>query len=362
VLASDSLILPANHGRLVSFPTTCSRPSDASARPDDNGRRSIGNRYDASEVGCLVVHGIIRCSRDPSAAGNLGVVGLDLWCPPAVAPELMAALVVRGGACPVGLVEQTLLAMEAAPPVPVFPRDFVDTAAGAAYWTGATADWILYRSCLEGGSGRVSPSVHRLPDGSAVDWSSLIAGAIGDTTALVRGSFGQLFKRCFPSFDEDEPREDSQRGPSLRRPRRPSRAPSVLVWMPPLPSERLVQHQSLCRSLLESLSLPALLLCHVVVSGEGTMMPGDTIFADERYRNRVSRRPLGRVTFGAFSHARGSVHGLAVCGAGRILETMIADRSFVRTESYPRSCRETRLAVFVGNTTPKYSGSLSFLF
>jgi hypothetical protein len=92
------------------------------------------------------------------------------------------------------------------------------------------------------------------------------------------------------------------------------------------------------------------------------MMPGDTIFAAHRDRKRVPRRPLGRVTSGAFSHGRGAVHGLAVCGAGRILETMIAATSFVRTEPFPGSGQETRLAVLLGNSTPKYAGSLSFLF
>lgn len=332
---SNAKVVQSNHGKMHSF------PSKDAAEPQGLG--------DA----CGVVHGVIHCPRDPELPCNWGSAGLDVWCHPRLASKLLVALVVHGGACPIGLVEQAHLALEAEPPVPVFPRDYVDTRAGMSYWTADASDWRLYRSCLEAGPGRVSVS----DNGPVkfVNWPLMISSS-ETATAVVRGAFGLPFEQCFPTTDPEPSRQLSS-----RRRRRPTRSPDALVHVPPLPRERMAEHQVLCQALLNSLSLPTLILCHVLVSGRGTVSAGDTIF--DFNSSPRSRRPLGRVTCGSFSPCRGAYHGLAVCGASRILETMLAARSFVRTDHalHPRG-RTSKLAVRIGNVSPKLMGSLSFLF
>lgn len=300
---------------------------------------------------------VIQCPRDPSLTCNYGCYGMDVFCPPFLARELWQALVTTGGACPIGLVEACHLALEACPPMPVFPRDFPDTGAGVEYWTGSSSEWKLYRSCLEAGSGRISRQSSKCL--GSVDWSTLVDKAeqnnapVQRATAVIRGSFGQPFLQLMQGA---VPNLDSSVSPRKRNRRKLTPADRLIILPPPSRNLK-ASYESTCHSLLQSLSLPAMILCHVVL-GKGTLTPGMLVLDGQE------KVQLGHITAGSFSHCRGTSHGLAICGAARLLQSMTTayNGSFVLGRC-PDGTRQCRLAVMVrGTQTISNSGSLSFLF
>lgn len=107
-----------------------------------------------------------------------------------------------------------------------------------------------------------------------------------------------------------------------RRRRRSTHNPTHCVLAPLLSKRQTTEHQAYLAKLVESLSLPAVLLCHVQMSngGPGTMSSGALIHA----MDESTVEPLGFCTTGAFSQSRGRFHGLAIVGAARILRALVA--------------------------------------
>jgi len=137
-----------------------------------------------------------------NANANTTVNGWDILLPPSLAHTIFIALVHDnahnhkhggvsgagagggeggGGACPIGLVEEACMRTEADPPLPVYPRDYMDTALGLEYWNGdgdgdgddereaevrkRRKEWKVVRYCMEEGTtngGRIKTGLKRL--------------------------------------------------------------------------------------------------------------------------------------------------------------------------------------------------------
>ena len=78
------------------------------------------------------------------------------------------------------------------------------------------------------------------------------------------------------------------------------------------------------QQLFSSLSLPAVLLCHIRIIGKGSMMVGDEVHAcqikPKAEAEIAPSRPIGKITASTFSSSRGIYHGTAIVGAPRLLE------------------------------------------
>jgi hypothetical protein len=119
--------------------------------------------------------------------------------------------------------------------------------------------------------------------------------------------------------------DDSKSKPPCRlqrRPRRPTQRPTRAVLAPLLSKKQATEHHAYLTNLVESLSLPAVLLCHVQISpgGPGTISSGALIHD----MDESAVEALGFCTTGAFSQSRGQFHGLAIVGAARIMRALLA--------------------------------------
>ena len=350
----------------------------------------------------------------PSNSGNSRNGGNSPTNSQIAASQVFLALVVHGGACPIGVVEESHLALECHPPIPEFPRDYPDTVEGKLYWTSTTATsrttmtegtnpkstcntkkgnkcknvatlqdntWTIVRRFYEGGLGRISvshPSGHHHTTitskaaAATIDWTKLIPAHLlsssnaPETTSVVmmRGVFGKPLVDLMCSTDthsssdilethgeqpvnaKDNRDGDDELGKKERRPRRrrPAKNPTDIVRVP-VPSRRTCeQFRSNCLALLQSLSLPAILLARLRIEhGPGTLVAGtaimslsppspsssenagappSTVEATATPSTESDRMLLGYVTTGVFSHHRGRCHGLAVLGASRFLHAL----------------------------------------
>mmetsp|Transcript_21666 Transcript_21666/g.45860 ORF Transcript_21666/g.45860 Transcript_21666/m.45860 type:complete len:683 (-) Transcript_21666:32-2080(-) len=96
---------------------------------------------------------------------NVASSGWDILCHPCMASQIFQTLVMEGGACAIGLAEQSRAELEACPPLPIFPRDYPDTEQGRKYWQGgkeAGNDWLVIRECIEGAWGRINTPLKRV--------------------------------------------------------------------------------------------------------------------------------------------------------------------------------------------------------
>lgn len=292
-----------------------------------------------------------QAPRNEKLVQNVGVSGYDIYCSTSCASEIFQSLTLRGGACPIGWMEQAHLCLEAEPPFPVYPRDFPDTLDGRLYWSTLTTStkyeasntcdnqWQIVRRYFEGGTGRVPRAVHM----KAIDWCHLLMDSytleetIPEATswpnlALVRGvSFGEPFRQVLqaigpPLLQGAVHEADASKSTSKRkRKRRPERAPSAIVQSPCFGKQQLSVVRETCENMLKSLSLPALLLVHVDISGKGTLRAGDLLYS----MNKDSPIVLGAVTSGCFSPSRGHCHGMAFVGCALFLKVVAAvDQDF----------------------------------
>jgi Ribonucleases P/MRP protein subunit POP1/POPLD (NUC188) domain len=337
---------------------------------------------------------ISQCPRDPSLACNYGVCGYDIICDPSLASALHLALVVKGGACPIGLTEEAALQLECEPPIPIFPRDYPDTQQGKAYWASHSSltsssssskastkqqsgndNWKTIRTFFEGGKCAISKlplltslvflscqrSLSLWHSGQGrirqqhaalvpLNWHALVSDSddidecrIACTDdhsyqynkkhiVMVRGeAFGQPFvdaligccttaKKNTSSFALDDSKTNKPH--RHRRQRRLTQNPTHAVLAPLLSKKQATEHQGYLTKLLESLSLPAVLLCHVQISngGPGTISSGALIHA----MDESAVEALGFCTIGAFSPSRGQFYGLAIVGAARLLRALVA--------------------------------------
>mmetsp|Transcript_8294 Transcript_8294/g.16089 ORF Transcript_8294/g.16089 Transcript_8294/m.16089 type:complete len:531 (+) Transcript_8294:216-1808(+) len=145
------------------------------------------------------------------------------------------------GCCAIGLVEDSHLRLECEPPIPVFPRDCVDTRASQEYWMPAcssSSSWKRIRQLYEGGWGRLPiDKTFRLDKLRSVDFRGLVGVGVdvdvdvgvdvdeGDSTGtkdgvpaatnttddivVVRGAFGRPFvdaiRRCCGRYTPRKP-------------------------------------------------------------------------------------------------------------------------------------------------------------
>jgi hypothetical protein len=279
-------------------------------------------------------------------------IAYDVFWEPQAGKDLFQALIISGGGCPIGLVEETHLMLELPQPVTVFPRDYPDTIEGLMYWNAASAGWNIFRSCTEGGTGRITKERTKL---ERVDWTSLVDKG-SPSVVVVRGAFGKPFWNALSSTCKESDLVASNSG---RRNRRKSRAMHDGVLAPRLSKEAASKRAQECRTLRNSLTLPAIITCHLFITKKGKAPPGMELFAVDTEDALL----LGYTSFGSFSPSRGGFHGLAICGAARWLEAVasaVQKGTIVLARQHGSDSRECQLPVQVGST-PGCQGRLALL-
>ena len=180
--------------------TSLDVPPALKATIDETYEKSLGSNHKGvvsvgQDILCLVWR-----PRDASLPCNLGVCGWDVLGSSVRIRELFLQCVLKGRACPVGLVEESALQLEAQPPMAVFPRDYGDTAVGESFWQPETAsslssDWALLREHDSGSTGRVRTSP--LTD-TTVSWADIVEAP---SMVLVRGSFLKPFLEAWQGLE-----------------------------------------------------------------------------------------------------------------------------------------------------------------
>ena len=297
---------------------------------------------------------------------NTAVSGWDIVCSPSLTKTIFGAINLVGGACAIGFVEDSCNRMEAEPPLPLWPRDFPDTAIGKAYWSGNNEEWKVLRYCVEEGlaGGRIKTGLNRLLKKCNtnkndnvqatnatvskkiiqhnIDWDSLEHGLKAsdderNPVVVVRSSFAAPFIQALNGFGNDyflsvrKSKLGDDAKQKRRRPRRRVRGGHETITLPPVNASLKSQQQQFCSSLLNSLSIPALLRCHLVVEGRGTLSPGTIISSsagDFTNNNGESSQKveeediLGYVTSGGFSQSRGNFHSVGIISSKRFLSIL----------------------------------------
>ncbi len=265
------------------------------------------------------------------------------------------------GCCTIGLIEDCHMRLECEPPIPIFPRDYVDTQDSQKYWMPSSGcSWKHIRQLCEGGWGRLPVNKERRLDKlGAINFSKLVGLNDADdnrsendggeeeedtpgTIVAVRGAFGQPFldaiqASCgtYTSKSTDESDASKREIKKRRRNRRSTRPKNQTIIPPPLSKASRVSLGDYCHRLSTSLSLPAVLLVHIRAVGKGKIAPGMSILCADS--NSVDI--LGRITAGGFSPSRGICHGIGVVGAVRLLEYLVRttnEDSNTSTTSYGR--------------------------
>lgn len=306
---------------------------------------------------CPVV--LVRVQPRPlDCSPNRAIAGWDLYCDSQRASQIWNLLSMNCAA--VGMVEHSHLLLECDPPLPVFPRDFVDCEEAAKYWMSSSrptrdnpqSSWSRVRQLYEGGWGRLPLRISM--ELKTVKWSMLISPltTYGDADAddadvdvdveefengdlvMVRGTFGEPFVTILEGCGRrlEPPNESNTR--RLRRNRRRAGPANATKQVQPAGKEHVEAWRKVVRSLLTSLSLPAIVQAHIVPLGKGTMQSGDKI--------SIGDSDVGFVTTGAFSPSRGHCHGFGIIGAARLLKELA----------------EAEVPSGVGRITPSLNGRL----
>lgn len=250
---------------------------------------------------------------------NCAVTGWDLYCSPMNAMNIWMALALN--CIVIGIVEEMHLQLECEPPLPVFPRDDVDTDASHKYWENTDKEWKFVRTVFEGGWGRLP--IQKRSSVKPISMTKLIVPNEeldldqeqefdAPNPVVVRGSFGGPFLAALQGCGElttsvGQHTQDESRS---RKRRRPTSVNAIKQAMP-LDGEQAVAWHQMVQTLLDNLSLPAVLQAHILLVGQGTIQTGDQIVAGNTC--------LGVVTAGSFSNSRGVCHGIAVLGAHKFL-------------------------------------------
>jgi hypothetical protein len=295
---------------------------------------------------------VSRCPRDPTIGMNVAVFTLDIFCDPDVASGLFLALVLKGASCPVGVAEETHLHLECHPPVPLFPRDYPDTDEGISYWEGNSPEWKDIREYWESGVGRFRP---REGISEPIDWKEIVPATTDDSVVVVRGGFGKPFIDTMSGCGIVPHSSNSS---AHRRKRRRVRDPSLHVTAQCLSKEQAAAHLGVCTALSQSLSLPAVLLCHLRVVGPGSVAAGAGLYALEPLGIH-----LGFATAGTFSASLGAFQGIGVVGAARLLEVIASAGSsgVAIISNRPDGGKEIQLRIRVLNGTSWCESSLALL-
>jgi hypothetical protein len=192
------------------------------------------------------------------------------------------------------------------------------------YWSGVDPDWKRVRQLWQGGWGRLP--VDKEPTAlRPISFQDLVVSettdtkddadeaepdAESDSVVVVRGAFGQPFCNalagCAKMAPTRDPNDDDSSKAPTRRKRWRTRHPTQLVSAMPLSNDQAHEFTETCRVLQTSLTLPAVLSCHAQVSGPGTILPGARLlFGNNNNEDDDDKSPLGIVTTGGFSPARG---------------------------------------------------------
>ena len=354
----------------------------------DEKQKVIPRPYNIDGHNALVVS---HCpfSADCDQTHNTAACGWDILCSPKIAKEAFLSLNNDSSACAIGLAEDNHAALEADPPIQSFPRDFPDTQMGRLYWSGGEKSWNVVRCSLELGAkgGRFKTTLKRfmmdLKGGSSIipnrrlpriEWGAMTrpmdgngecelgneADKIQARVEVVRGAFGLPFVQALhgsghfeSALSKQEDVHDSMQK-KRRRPRRRIRPIQRSVRALSLTGEQSMAHEDFCQALLSSLSLPALLRCHVVIEGRGTVEPGACISVRENGTQSCPGKPLrlGLVAAGAFSMSRGSSHGTAFVGAARLLQCLSqCQHHNTAAARHGASGREIAIRAMVRNTS-----------
>jgi hypothetical protein len=324
---------------------------------------------------------------------NQAVCGWDIFCSPSIASQLFCLLTMEN-ACPIGMVDEAHLMLECHPPMLVFPRDFVDTRQGQLYWGRGEGDneefknWQRVRLLLEGGWGRLPVTKMEPTCLSKLSFGEILTGAAAkdnkdnnydeeeieskdevntDDVVVVRGSFGQPFCDALAGCCVLPPITFPVKKQN-RRKRRRVRLPTQLVHSMAPSNDQASSVSAMCHSMLQSLSLPAVIPCHLTLAGPGKLLPGTQLVAwNPNQKHTKKCLPLGIVTAGGFSSSRGVCHGVGILGASRLLEILAVSaneterRSVVILTERPSGNREIHLLVDVQCGTATHSASLSLL-
>jgi hypothetical protein len=351
-----------------------------------NNQYPTENNYRSNlEISVANPHKIIIKTHQPNAhleklPHNTASSGFDVYCHPSLTSHIFVSFVMKG-ACAIGFTEDARAQLEACPPLPVFPRDFPDTEEGMVYWEGskvsdgstgsACKDWVVVRTCLEAPWGRVNTSLRRVLDhherfkcpkgrqddtkvlnaelparqtslvsavnelgrkSSMIRWNYLVSQSHDidqsqPSVVQVRGSFGAPFLQVLDKYGKFQSRTSETT--KKRKHRRPHRS---IIQASPLSKSERETHSHVCRHILQSLVLPALLRCEIVCDEEGTLDPGDLIFpwtcstdvgANDENDSSTLLVALGVVVAGAFSSSRGTCHGVGFIGASRFVEALM---------------------------------------
>ena len=237
----------------------------------------------------------------------------------------------------IGMVDQSHLQLECEPPLPLFPRDFVDSEESSKYWMPSSesdrcdpqTSWSRVRRLYEGGWGRLP--IGKSLDLKGVQWSKLLLTTAtrddGDATDVkaahdvdvvaVRGPYGTPFVTVLEGCGRMMESTTNDGCTRPRRNRRRTRPTYITTKVQPAGKDEVEEWRQSVRSLLVSLSLPAVLQAHIVVSGKGTLQCGDNLL--------VGGSDVGVVTAGSFSSSRGYCHGFGIIGAARLLKILSED-------------------------------------
>lgn len=322
---------------------------------------------------------VSQCLRDlTDFPQNAPAIGWDILCDIHCAKQIFLSLVLSGQACPIGIVEEAYVNLECDPPIAqVFPRDYPETEQGRLYWCSSNnhsednmggnanrhhTSCKILRLCLEKGhdGGRVPipdiikrcsttivKTLHRRSPKVAperlesIPWNKLVRGhashdgenesdgsaedPANENVIVMRGVFCQPLLDALSGCAKLPPQntEASSSKKSNRRKRRRVKCPNEFCYALPLSKQDTATHLETCVSLLRSLSLPAIVACHIIIVGSGTLPPGATIRAPAGETN-TSPILLGFISAGAFSTARGGYHGIGMVGASRLLKVITA--------------------------------------
>jgi hypothetical protein len=336
------------------------------------------NQFDLTD-NVLPEHDILLISQMPCAIDSMAlrhnnsVSGWDILCKPSQTCRIFSALNNVGGACAIGFIEDAAMNIEAEPPLPVWPRDFPDTIAGKQYWSGEHGEWRLLRYCIEQGiaGGRLKTGLRRLLNKcslskessgeeakpttqsrkliqKSIDWVTLCVGSddtsqdsdsttgkLEQHSVVVRGTLNTPFvqalcgfgKQYFDTVFQNTLETNEENVKKRNRPRRKVRGKDTSVTVPPLDKVLMEEHQTFCSKLLKSLTLPALLRCHLVAESKGSMNPGMIIGFNTSIQKDSNTmintvQTLGYVVSGGFSQSRGRVHGVGFISAKTFLSIL----------------------------------------
>ena len=180
--------------------------------------------------------------RPPDCPGNRVVAGWDLYCESQYACQIWTQLSMNCSA--IGMVDQSHLQLECEPPLPLFPRDFVDSEESSKYWMPSSesdrcdpqTSWSRVRRLYEGGWGRLP--IGKSLDLKGVQWSKLLLNTRSSVASARKMSLNSLAyslwkntlcrSRARPLVGAltDQVMADSERGGALRR----------TAWRGPSPS------------------------------------------------------------------------------------------------------------------------------